>query len=214
MKSVKFIAICAALAAFPVSARAQVSGDDVAGMTVEATTVDGGGVERGTESAVVTDVGGGLFEALPPDPSIPGFFSAVVQYCDPSTTCFGFAPFTMLGGTWTVSYYSWALKSLVLDASTSGAVFTGTAAWLAQFPGDPAFDYGTFTFLNAVSGGYSKLQIDFAPSLEGEAPFALGMETADLSAVPEPSTWLLMCTGLLGVALVAVRRRRAAHAIA
>jgi len=215
MKQLKWFVLLAFVLVVPESVRAQVTGSELSGMTVTATVAaDGSGTTVGDGTGTLAILGGGVYEARTP--------RTVVQYCDAPTPCvpnfmggFGYAPFDMAPGTWTASYSSgFGITRLLFDASGSSAVFTGSANWLGQ-PGSPVVNYGTFSFLSAVTGGFSQMQIDFDSPLTGEAPFAAGLAsagqgcTSNCQSVPEPGTYLLMFTGLLGMGLVYRRRQMA-----
>lgn len=90
--------------------------------------------------------------------------------------------------------------------STTGLAGTGRIQWESA----PTDEYGggSFIFLNngestAAWTSDSWTQGLFASDLHFEATFASATAT-----VPEPSTWLLMITGLLGLGAVALRRKR------
>jgi PEP-CTERM motif len=63
---------------------------------------------------------------------------------------------------------------------------------------------GYWNLWSGAFGDYSLDESNFA----GDYPIALSGGTLNLTAVPEPSTWVMMLVGLVGVGSVAYRRRR------
>jgi PEP-CTERM motif len=246
MKGLKFLALLLCVGVFaPVDASAQAplpepattetgslfsvstfstifgGGVDLLGMTVTAFT------DVGAFSAAIVNAGGSIFEAQTPG-SIFGTTS-VVQYCDALSPCApfvgaAFAPFAMQPGTWSASFYGVGVNRLLFNTGTSNTVFTGGFNWLAQFPSDPALDYGSVTFrdqvaLNGtpVNGAWSEMDITFEPFQLSEAPFSVGLASVTPGGstdgggptvgVPEPGVWMLMLAGAFGLGFVAWRRR-------
>jgi len=50
------------------------------------------------------------------------------------------------------------------------------------------------------------LRLRFA-EVDNVAPFNLGVDNVDINAVPEPSSWIMVCGAMVGLGLM--RRRRA-----
>lgn len=107
------------------------------------------------------------------------------------------------GGTISYNYYgnnvyNWALSpDAQLKSSTlmNISADTGTSPWQTQ---DLTFKANSSTEL-----------LSFLASGSGAPPFAL-LANVSVNAVPEPSTWLMMIVGMLGVGLSLRRRRRLA----
>jgi hypothetical protein len=114
-------------------------------------------------------------------------------------------PFTEYSfGTGGLSLTTGSVYALFL--STSGLAGSGRIQWEA--PGSDAYSGGDFVFQNNgentglwTTSAWSTFSS--APDLRFEATFV-----GSSSVVPEPSTWIMLATGLLALGLVAMRRRR------
>jgi hypothetical protein len=89
--------------------------------------------------------------------------------------------------------------------STSGLPGTGRVQWEAASTNE--YGGGNFIYMNngesTADWTSTAWASGFASDLHFEATFASATAT-----VPEPSTWLMMITGLMGLGGVALRRRR------
>jgi len=127
------------------------------------------------------------------------FTSGVVTHnATPSTP---FTKYTFLTGG--LSLVPGDMYALFL--STSGLAGTGRIMWEAATSNEYAG--GNFVFMNngENTGDWTTMawSSGFASDLHFEATFASASAT-----VPEPSTWVMMITGLVALGLVTLRRRR------
>jgi hypothetical protein len=123
------------------------------------------------------------------------------------------------GGTTQLFAIDRNLGTLVLlGAPNGGAATTVGSLGLGATPGVTGFDIvtvggvNTGFFTTAGNAGSSLYRIDLstgASTLVGSFGAGVNVQGLAISAVPEPGTWALLATGLLGVAGVARRRRSA-----
>lgn len=102
----------------------------------------------------------------------------------------------------------WGLRSYRLDLDVSAALSGGGIYWLAlQDVTNPAFtsfwqtsDFWSGAAHQGLNGEWGAMNSSMAFQLLDEGP------VTDPTVVPEPGTWVLLLTGLLGIGLLARRR--------
>ncbi len=126
------------------------------------------------------------------------------------------SPELTLAGTTRVTFYTRNSAEEGFDNDTLGLLFSaGAGSAITGFKTSLLSVDST-----AYPGDWTKYTVDFTGSGTGRFAFHytgnydnssyIGIDSLTISAVPEPSTWMMLGLGLAGVGLVARRSRRAA----
>ncbi|MEK7273829.1 MAG: choice-of-anchor N protein [Candidatus Desantisbacteria bacterium] len=108
-------------------------------------------------------------------------------------------PFTPGHGIYPTYYNTYSLPNLMV--STAGEIVNN------YNPGESGSDTGDIHYLQIEYGGYSSIHFDASGTVvsscgttwDRKAPFSHDAEASNPNAVPEPTTMLLIGTGLLGI---------------
>jgi hypothetical protein len=105
--------------------------------------------------------------------------------------------------------------------SNGTVVGSGSTLLTAHANAQAGGPYGNFQYLGFLGGGFDEVRLQaifscaaFACAYTALALDDIAADSADVPAVPEPSTWAMMILGFLGLGWMAYRRKRNALSFA